>query len=44
MNGAERHVLLLVGKGNSLAVLVHGNADVGAVEAEVRKVLAAARG
>ena len=44
VNGAERHVLLLVGKGNGLAVLVHGNADVGAVEAEVRKVLAAARG
>jgi predicted regulator of Ras-like GTPase activity (Roadblock/LC7/MglB family) len=39
VHGAARHVLLLAGKSHYLSVFVEGSAEVGAVEAEIRKLL-----
>ncbi len=41
--GTTHHLLLLVAKNHSVAVLVEGDAEVGAIQAELRKTLAAGR-
>jgi len=41
--GTKNHLLLLVAKNHSVAVLLEGDAKVGALEAEIRKTLAARR-
>ena len=39
VHGTSRHMLLLAGKNHYLTILVEGSAEVGAVEAEIRKLL-----
>jgi hypothetical protein len=39
VHGAARHMLLLAGRNHYLSVLVEGSAEVGSVEAEIRKLL-----
>ncbi len=41
--GTTNHLLLLVAKSHSVAVLLEGDAEVGAIQAELRKVLTAGR-
>jgi predicted regulator of Ras-like GTPase activity (Roadblock/LC7/MglB family) len=43
VQGSTRHLLLLVGKSHFVTALVEADAEVGAIEVEMRKVLAAGR-